>query len=131
MDLCELCVPKNWRSELEDVTDILSEGCRLDPFSPRHIRHFGESKLLDFVGELLAFGLIARTHPVADELVELRNFWPAEPGVRACARHAEVDGGIDDVRRLPPRMKQVPAALFRRLVGAGDERRRHFKAERL
>src|SRR5215470_20206598 len=78
MDLCELCVPKNWRSELEDVTDILSEGCRLDPFSPRHIRHFGESKLLDFVGELLAFGFIARAHPVGDELVELRNFWPAE-----------------------------------------------------
>jgi len=78
MDLCELCVPKNWRSELEDVTDILSEGCRLDPFSPRHVRHFGESKLLDFVGELLAFGFIARAHPVADELVELRNFWPAE-----------------------------------------------------
>src|SRR5262249_53919198 len=104
--LCELCVPKNWRFELEDVTDILSEGCRLDPFSPRHVRHFGESKLLDFVGELLAFGLIARAHPVGDKLVELRNFWPAEPGVRACARHAEVDGGIDDVRRLPPRMKQ-------------------------
>src|SRR5215472_10959047 len=112
MDLCELCVPKNWRSELEDVTDILSEGCRLDPFSPRHIRHFGESKLLDFVGELLAFGLIARTHPVADELVALRNFSPAKPGIRACARHGEVDGWIDDVGRLPPDMNEVADALF-------------------
>jgi hypothetical protein len=31
--------PKNWCSKSEDVTDILTEGGWLDPFSPRHVRH--------------------------------------------------------------------------------------------
>src|SRR6266478_3292291 len=69
-------VPENRRSELEDVPDVLSEGRRLDPFSPRHVRHFAESDLLDFVGELLPFRLIGRAHPVGDELIELRDVRP-------------------------------------------------------
>src|SRR6266478_8193336 len=91
-------VPENRRSELEDVPDVLSEGRRLEPFSPRHVRHFAESDLLDLVGELLPFRLIGRAHPVRDELLELRDVRPAEPGARARARYAKVDGGIDDVR---------------------------------
>jgi hypothetical protein len=46
---------------------------RLDPFSPRHVRHFAESDLLDLVGKLLPFRLIGRAHPVGDELLELRD----------------------------------------------------------
>ena len=96
-------IPENRCSELEDVPDVLSEGRRLDPFSPRHVGHFAEGDLLDLVGELLAFCLIGRAHPVGDELLELRDVRPAEPGAWACAGHPEVDGGIDDVRSQPPR----------------------------
>jgi hypothetical protein len=110
-NLCDLCVPKNWCSELEDIMDVLSEGRRLDPFPPRYIWDFAESELLDFVRELLAFCLIGRTQPIDDELLELRHIRPAAPGVRACPRYAEVDGGIDDLCRLPPCVKQVPADL--------------------
>jgi hypothetical protein len=41
-----------------------------------------------------------------------RSFGADDPqtGARACARHAEVDGGIDDVRRQPQRVKGIPAA---------------------
>jgi hypothetical protein len=92
IDLCDLCVPKNWCSELEDVTDVFSESCRLNPFSPRYIWHFAESELLHFVRYLLAFCLVGRAHPFNNELFELRYIRPAEPGVRPCARYAEVDG---------------------------------------
>jgi hypothetical protein len=36
-----------------------------------------------------------------------RSFGADDPqtGARACARHAEVDGGIDDVRRQPQRVR--------------------------
>src|SRR6266496_6840649 len=73
-------VPEDRRSKLEDIPDVLSEGRRLDPFSPRHVRHFAESYLLDLVGELLAFRFIGRAHPVGDELLERRDVRPAEPG---------------------------------------------------
>src|SRR5271169_2065891 len=57
-------VPKKRRSELEDTLDVFSERGRLDPFSPRHVRHFAQSDLLDLVGEALSFGLIGGAHPV-------------------------------------------------------------------
>src|SRR5260370_5257059 len=113
-------VPEKRHSELEDIPDVLSEGRRLEPFSPRYVRHFAESDLLNLFGELLPFCLIGRAHPVGDELLELRTVRPAEPGTRACARHAEGDGGIDDLRPLPPRVKQVPAALIGRLLARPD-----------
>src|SRR5437764_9120026 len=37
--LRELHIPENRRSELEDSSDVLSEGRRLNPFSPRHVGH--------------------------------------------------------------------------------------------
>jgi hypothetical protein len=114
--LRHLHVPENRRSELEHVADVLAEGRRLEPFPPRHVGHFAESDFLDLAGELLAFRFIASAHPVGDELLELRDVRPAEPGARARARQAEVYGGIDDVRRQPPREKQVPAALVGRLL---------------
>src|SRR5262249_47348906 len=109
--LCNPHVPENRRSELEDSSDVLSEGRRLNPFSPRAVGTFAEGNFLDLAGELLAFGFIGRAHPIGDELLELRDVRPAEPGAWARARHAEVDGGIDHVRRHPPRVQQVPAAL--------------------
>src|SRR5208282_3128248 len=36
-------IPENRRAEFEDVPDVLSKGCRLHPFSPRHVWHFAES----------------------------------------------------------------------------------------
>ena len=38
-------------SELKKVPNAPSEGCWLEPFSPRHIWYFGEGNLLDFVGQ--------------------------------------------------------------------------------
>ena len=35
-----------------------------EPLSPRHVCHFAESDFLDLAGELLAFRLIGRAHPV-------------------------------------------------------------------
>jgi hypothetical protein len=72
----------------------------------------------------LIVSLIGRAHPVDDELLKLRDVRPAEPGARAGARNAEVDGGIDDVRPLPPRVKQVPAALIGRLPARPDNQLR-------
>ena len=88
---CDFHVPENRRSEPEDIADVLSACGRLNPFSPRHIRAFVERDLLDFVGELLPFGLICRAHPFGHKLLELRDIRPAEPGARARARQAEVD----------------------------------------
>jgi hypothetical protein len=56
-------VPKNRRCELENVPDVLTEGGRLEPFAPRHVRHLAESDLLDLVGELLSLRLISRAPP--------------------------------------------------------------------
>src|SRR5262249_34346448 len=84
--LRELHVPENRRSELENVPDVLSEGCRLNPFSPRHVCDFAESDLLDLVGDLLSFHLVSCAHPVGDELFELRDVRPAEPRAWTSAR---------------------------------------------
>jgi hypothetical protein len=111
--LCNLHVPEKRRVKLEDVTDVLSERGRLKPFPPRHVRHFAESYLLDFVGQNLSSGLIGRSHPVGDKFLQQRNLGPAVPGAFPVAHDAEVDGGINDVRRMPPCMQQVPAALVR------------------
>ena len=119
--LCNLHVPENRRVKLEDVTDVLSERGRLKPFPPRHVRHFAESYLLDFVGQKLSSRLIGRSHPVGDELLQLRNVGPAVPGALPVAHDAEVDGGIDDVRRVPPCMEQVPAALVRWLLACARD----------
>ena len=70
--LCNLHVPENRRVKLEDVTDVLSECGRLKPLSPRHVRHFAESQLLDFVGEQFPSCLIGSTDPVGNELLQLR-----------------------------------------------------------
>jgi hypothetical protein len=96
--LRNLRVPENRRVKLEDVTDVLSEGGRLKPFSPRHVRHFAESHLLDFVGPKLPSRLIGRSHPVGDELLQLRDVRPAVPAAQP-AREAEVHGWINDVSR--------------------------------
>src|SRR6516162_5372167 len=114
--LYNLHVPENWRIKLEDVTHVLSECGRLKPFPARHVCHFAESHLLDFVSQTFPSRLIGRSHPVGDELVQQGNLWPAVPGAFAVAHDAEVDGGVDDVRRVPPRMEQVPATLVRRLL---------------
>src|SRR5262249_1881760 len=114
--LCDFRVPKNRCSKLEDVTDVLTEGGRLDPFSPRHVRHFAQSDLLNLVGEPQALRFIRCAHPVGDEPFELRNIRPPIPGIRARARYAEVNGRIDHVSRLIPCKKQVPAALLGRLL---------------
>jgi hypothetical protein len=108
--LCDLHVPENRCSELEDVPDVPAEGRRLDPFSPRHVRHFAESHLLDFVGPKLPSRLIGRSRPVGDELLQLRDVRPAVPAALP-AREAEVHGWINDVSPLQPSMEQVPAAL--------------------
>src|SRR5262245_17952061 len=121
LGLSDLYVPENRRSELEHIPDVLAEGARLDPFSPRHVRHFAQSDLLNLIGELLAFRFIGRAHPVSHELLDLRDIGPAEPGARACARQAKVDGGIGDVRRMPPREKQVPATLRGRLLACSRD----------
>src|ERR1700730_16548624 len=64
----DLHVPENRSAKLEDVPDVLAEGRWLDPFSPRHVRHFAESDLLDVASELLPFRFISRAHPVDNEL---------------------------------------------------------------
>src|SRR5947207_10355793 len=114
-------VPEDRCGELENTLDVLSEGRRLEPFAPRHVRNLFEGDLLDLVGELLALRLIGRTHPVGGELLELRDDGPTEPSACAGARHAEVNGGVDHVRGRPPRVKDVPPTLVRRLL-AGAER---------
>src|SRR5215469_6265279 len=101
-DLYQLHIPKYRRGEFEDVADAPSERGRLGPFTPRHVGHFTESNSLDLIGQPQSFGLVGGTHPLGDELLELRHIGPAKPGPRTCARHAEVDGGIDDIRSLPP-----------------------------
>src|SRR6266700_7211445 len=53
-------------------------GCTHSPHG--HVRHFAESDFLDVVGDLLALRLIGRAHPVGDELLELRDIRPTEPG---------------------------------------------------
>src|SRR6516165_4405661 len=78
--LCNLHVPKNRRIKLEDVANVLSECGRLKPFPPRHVCHFAESHLLDFVSQTFPSRLIGRSHPVGDELVQKGNLWPAVPG---------------------------------------------------
>jgi len=103
--LSDLHVPENGRSEPENIADIFSEHGRLDPFSPWYIGYLAESNLLNFIGELQTFCLIGRVYPVADKLLKLRDSRPAEPAVRACARDAKDDGGIDNVCRLPPSVK--------------------------
>ena len=108
--LRNLHVPENRRVKLEDVTDVLSKGGRLKPFPPRHVRHFAESHLLDFVGPKLPSRLIGRSHPVGDELLQLRDVRPAVPAALP-AREAQVHGWINDVSPLQPSMEQVPAAL--------------------
>src|SRR4051794_36810345 len=70
--LRELHIPKNRRAKLENSSDVLSEGRRLNPFSPGHVGHFAEGDFLDPAGELLAFGFIGRAPPVGDELLQLR-----------------------------------------------------------
>src|SRR5215475_8843711 len=100
--LRNLHVPENRRVKLEDVTDVLSECGRLKPFTPRYVRHFAESHLLDFVSQKFPSRLIGRSHPVSDELLQLRNVGPANPGAFAVAHDAQVDGGIDDVGALQP-----------------------------
>src|SRR5262249_23080050 len=120
--LRDLDVPEDRRGELEDALDLLAEGRRRDPLSPRDIRHLVERDPLDVLGELLPLPLIVRAHPVGRELAEPRDIRPAEPGAWTGARHAEVDGGVDHVRGQPPGMKDVPAALIGRLrVGADGE----------
>src|SRR5262249_37830889 len=109
--------------ELEDVPDVLSEGRRLNPFSLRHVCNVAESDLLDLVGELLPFHLVSCAHPVGDEFFEVRDVRPAEPSARTCARYAKVDSGISDIRGRPPRMKQAPPALVRRVLA-----RPHYQA---
>src|SRR5262249_56208863 len=87
--------------------------------------YLSQSDCLDLVGELLAFRLIRRAHPLCCELVELRDVGPAEPGVLAGTQHPEMNCGIDQIRRLPPRVKQVPAAAAgRAFPAAHDEARR-------
>jgi hypothetical protein len=71
-------VPTNRSSEHEDVSDIFSEGRWLDPLRHRHVWHFAESNLLDLVSHLLSLVLIGRTHPLGNELFELRHVRPAE-----------------------------------------------------
>src|SRR5258708_37489450 len=83
--LCELYIPEDRCSELENVPDVFSKYCGLYPFSPRHVGNFAEGDPLDLIGELLPFRLIVRPHPVDPKLLELRNIRPAEPGVRTCA----------------------------------------------
>src|SRR5262245_9027004 len=68
-----LHIPKQWRIECEDAPDVLSKGCRHQPFSPRDVYHLAEGNLLDLIGDLLALRLIGRAHPVGDELLGLRN----------------------------------------------------------
>src|SRR5215471_11637909 len=64
ISLCDLRVPKNRCSKLEDVTDVLTEGGRLHPFSPRHVGYFAQSDLLNLVGEPQARRFIRCTYPV-------------------------------------------------------------------
>ena len=71
---------------------------------------------MDLVGEPCSLWLIGRAHPVGDELFELRNIRPAEPSAGSSPRYSEVYGRTDDVRRLPPSVKQVPTAFFRWLL---------------
>jgi hypothetical protein len=61
--LLAFCLPnphirENRHRELEDTSYVFSEGRRLDPFSPRHVRRFGETGFLDLVGKLLSRDLI-------------------------------------------------------------------------
>jgi hypothetical protein len=109
--LCNLHVPEKRRRKLADVADVLSERGRLNPFSPRHVRHFAESQLLNFVGQKLPSRLIGRSRPVGDELLQLRNVWPAVPGALPATRDAEVNNGIDDPKRTSrPIARHVRAA---------------------
>src|SRR5215813_15556735 len=122
--LPNLHVPEKRCTELEHVPNILSKGCWLDSFSPRQVRHFAESNFLDLVGELFLVSLSGHAQPVGDELVELRDVRPTKPGARACARDAEVDGRIEDVSALPPRVKQVPATFVGRLLACPHDQAR-------
>src|SRR2546427_309132 len=98
---------------------------RLRPLAPRHVGDLVQRELLDLLGELLAPGLIAGPHEVGDELLQVRDLRPAEPGVGPGARHTEVHGRVHDVGGHPPRVQQVPAALVGRvLLGAHGEIRR-------
>src|SRR5215813_10986788 len=84
--LCELHVPEYRCSELENVPDVLAEGCWLGPLAPRHVGNFAQSDPLDLVGESPSFWLIGGARPIGDKLFELRDIRPAEPGARATAR---------------------------------------------
>src|SRR5262249_21695087 len=119
--LRDLHVPEDRRGELKDPLDLLAEGRRRKPLAPRHEGHLVEGDLLDLLGELLAPRLIRRTDPVDGELVELGDLRPAEPGGRARARDAEVNGWIDDGGRRPPGVQDVPAATVRRLLASTSD----------
>ena len=45
---------------MEDASDALAEGCRLEPFAPRHLRQLAACDFLDLVGELMPQRLISR-----------------------------------------------------------------------
>jgi hypothetical protein len=115
VDLSELHIPENWRSELQTPCTFF-EIPLAGPILPRARV---EGDLLDLVGKLFPFRLIGRAQPVGSELLDLRNVRPAEPGVRTCARQSEVDSGVDDVRSMKPGVKYVPAAFV------GRRRRSH------
>src|SRR5262249_30061636 len=106
--LGHLHVPEERCSELQDISDVGSECCWLDPFSPRDVRDLTESNLLDFLRELLACCFVTRAHPSGNELLKLRDVRPPEPGARTGARHCEVDSRIHDVGGLPPSVQQIP-----------------------
>src|SRR5262249_4599670 len=110
--LGHLHVPEERCSELQDIPDVGSECCWLDPFSPRDVRELAEGNLLDFVRDLLASCFIARAHPSRDELLKLRDVRPTEPGSWTGARHREVNGWIHDVGGLPPSVQQIPTTLI-------------------
>jgi hypothetical protein len=123
--LRNLHVPENRRRKLENVTDVLSKSRRLKPFSIWHVRHLAERDLLNLVRELAAFRLIGRAYPVGNELLQLRHVGPAVPAALPSASDPEMDGRINNVRRLPPCKEQVPPALVGGLLAcAHDEHRR-------
>src|SRR5215469_8234786 len=91
---------------LDDITDALSEGRGLEPFTPRYIGHFAESDFLELFGELLPFRVIGCSNLVGDEFLKLRDVWPAVPCARASPGQAKVNSGIIYVRGQPPREKE-------------------------